>query len=95
MPSKKVTITPKPEGRIADDWVKSGDMGNASMPQIEETGGGGVAPAVEPELRDARLKRLTIDIPEELHARIKSQCALRRSKMADEIRVLLETHFST
>jgi hypothetical protein len=41
------------------------------------------------------MKRLTLDIPEELHARIKSQCALRRTKMVDEIRAILETHFTT
>jgi hypothetical protein len=38
-------------------------------------------------------KRLTIDVPRTLHARIKSQCALRGSDMAEEIRKLLETHF--
>ncbi len=40
------------------------------------------------------MKRLTIDVPASLHARIKSQCALRGVKMADEIRALLERHFS-
>lgn len=44
--------------------------------------------------RDAEaMKRLTIDVPASLHARIKSQCALRGSKMADEVRELLEKHF--
>lgn len=38
-------------------------------------------------------KRLTIDVPASLHARIKSQCALRGVKMADEVRELLEQHF--
>ena len=38
-------------------------------------------------------KRLTIDIPMNLHKRIKSQCALRDVPMADEIRELLEKHF--
>jgi hypothetical protein len=37
--------------------------------------------------------RFTIDIPTELHARIKSQCALRKVKMRDEIQALLEKHF--
>jgi hypothetical protein len=37
--------------------------------------------------------RFTIDIPTALHARIKSQCALRRVKMRDEIQALLEKHF--
>lgn len=44
--------------------------------------------------RDAEtMKRLTIDVPVSLHARIKSQCALRGVKMADEVRELLEQHF--
>ena len=38
-------------------------------------------------------KRLTIDVPASLHARIKSQCALRGVKMTDELRDLLEQHF--
>ena len=44
--------------------------------------------------RDAEtMKRLTIDLPASLHARIKSQCAIRGVKMADEVRELLEKHF--
>ncbi|MDS4040250.1 MAG: hypothetical protein RKP20_03655 [Candidatus Competibacter sp.] len=44
--------------------------------------------------RDAvAMKRLTIDVPASLHARIKSQCAIRGVKMADEVRELLEKHF--
>ena len=39
------------------------------------------------------MKRLTIDVPANLHARIKSQCAIRGVKMADEVRELLEEHF--
>ena len=39
------------------------------------------------------MKRLTVDVPTSLHTRIKSQCALRGVKMADEIRELLEKHF--
>lgn len=39
--------------------------------------------------------RFTIDIPTELHARIKSQCALRKVKMREEIQALLEKHFPT
>ena len=47
------------------------------------------------ELKEnAETTRFTIDIPIELHARIKSQCALRRVKMREEIQVLLEKHFS-
>lgn len=35
------------------------------------------------------MKRLTIDIPESLHRSIKSQCAARGTKIADEVRELL------
>jgi len=35
------------------------------------------------------MKRLTIDIPESLHRNIKSQCAMRGTKIADEVRELL------
>lgn len=37
--------------------------------------------------------RFTIDIPTELHAKIKSFCALKKVKMKEEIQVLLEKHF--
>jgi len=40
-----------------------------------------------------KMKRLTIDISNELHCRIKSHCARRGLKMADNIRELLEQTF--
>ncbi|MDN7570776.1 hypothetical protein QZM56_40540 [Burkholderia contaminans] len=39
----------------------------------------------EPE----QMKRLTIDIPESLHRRIKGSCGMRGTKIADEVRELL------
>ena len=39
------------------------------------------------------MKRFTIDVPDALHRRIKSQCALRGVKMADEIRRILAEQF--
>jgi hypothetical protein len=42
---------------------------------------------------DEAMKRLTFDIPETLHRRIKTQCASKGIKMTDELRVLLEKHF--
>ena len=41
-----------------------------------------------------RIKRLTIDIPMSLHVRIKTQCAARGTKMADEIRAFIREHES-
>lgn len=43
---------------------------------------------------EVKMKRLTIDVPEDLHRRIKSGCASKGVKMADEIRTLLEQHFA-
>jgi hypothetical protein len=37
--------------------------------------------------------RFTIDIPTELHTRIKAECALKRVKMREAILALLEAHF--
>lgn len=39
-------------------------------------------------------KRLTLDIPASLHTRIKTSCAARGLKITDEVRELLEKHFS-
>jgi predicted lipoprotein len=38
---------------------------------------------------ERKMKRLTIDISEDLHRRIKTQCAMRGTKIADEVRELL------
>jgi hypothetical protein len=45
------------------------------------------------EEKKTELTRYTIDIPVELHARIKSYCALKHVKMRDEIIELLKQHF--
>lgn len=37
--------------------------------------------------------RFTIDVSRELHRRIKTSCASRDTKMADEIRQLLEQNY--
>lgn len=41
------------------------------------------------EGKDEPMKRLTLDIPESLHRRLKVTCASRGTKMADELRELL------
>ena len=85
MTKKQVKFTKRPSSTpassdAADAWVSSR----------------GSDVAVNGENRDVPdvpMKRLTIDIPESLHVRVKSQCAKRGAKMADEIRALLEKHF--
>lgn len=86
MTKKQVKFSKRPStapaaSDAADAWV------NASQ--------GKEAPAngENRNVPDVPMKRLTIDIPESLHTRVKSQCAKRGEKMADEIRALLEKHF--
>jgi ParG len=83
--NKKVKFTKRPAASAApvdaDAWV--------NVPRGNDQG----AKVETPVMPEEPMKRLTIDIPETLHTRVKSQCAKRGSKMADEIRALLETHF--
>lgn len=46
----------------------------------------------KPKADDA-IKRLTIDIPQSLHTRVKSQCVLRGVNMVDVVREFLEREF--
>jgi hypothetical protein len=39
------------------------------------------------------MKRLTIDVPESLHTRIKISCVTNKQKMADVVRELLAQHW--
>ena len=78
--SKKVSFAPKPTAKTPDQWVQGTAAASAKKGQ-------GTAPT-------EAMKRFTIDVPTSLHARIKIACAQRGTKMADEIRTLLEKHFA-
>ncbi|MTW18799.1 hypothetical protein GJ689_21595 [Rhodoplanes serenus] len=52
---------------------------------------GGAADATEHA--PVRTKRFTIDVPLDLHARVKIACARRGLNMADELRRILEQEF--
>jgi hypothetical protein len=80
--SKKITVPPKPQPAnppvSADDWI--------GRPETPEAANGTIAG--EP------LVRLTFDISESLHRRIKINCAQRGIKrMATELRRILDQHF--
>lgn len=78
---KKVAIGTKPQMRRAqtpDDWVAGNTAPNHTKEEAAE---------------EVKTRRFTIDIPTRLHARIKSQCALREKTMNEEIQALLEKHF--
>lgn len=51
----------------------------------------GVAP--EQPAKPVRMKRFTLDVPEDLHRRIKCECANEGLKMADVLREILEKRF--
>lgn len=78
--TKKVSFA-RVAPKAADEWVAGAGAETAS------------APASPPEPTEP-MKRLTIDIPRSLHTRIKAACALRGSKMADEIRALLDREYA-
>lgn len=88
---KKVSLGVKPQSRrpaTADEWV------NAAAPQTTSQNASQEAQNTPPSIvENFPMKRLTIDVPESLHAQIKSVCALKGVKMADEIRTLLQSHF--
>jgi hypothetical protein len=84
MTKKQVKFSKRPSAAPsaidADAWVAS--RGDTAVTNGENK-----------DVPEVPMKRLTIDIPESLHTRVKSQCAKRGAKMADEIRALLEKHF--
>lgn len=41
------------------------------------------------------MKRLTVDLPADVHARLKAHCAMRGVKMVDEIRAFVEEKLKT
>ena len=51
------------------------------------------APAPKPAKQPVPMKRLTLDVPEELHRRVKSGCAVRGEKIADVVRRYLDAEF--
>ena len=74
-----------PAKSSADAWV-----GQGVEPHLQ-------APPAMPAPIDAtpavKMKRFTIDVPLDLHARVKITCAQRGLNMADELRRILEREF--
>lgn len=94
--SKRVPLSTKPQAQrppSAEEWVSAttppGPVATTAAPEAASI----AAIETETDHKSEAIKRLTIDIPASLHSRIKSQCALQGSKMADEIRILLEDRF--
>lgn len=94
MSAKKVTIGAKPKRDpvAVDAWVGGGDRENASNPspaQSEVV----THPATRAPAAAEPMKRLTIDISEGLHRRVKTGCAAEGAKIADVVREYLDKRF--
>ncbi|MFA9202623.1 MAG: hypothetical protein ACEQSD_01320 [Flavobacteriales bacterium] len=81
MSGKKVAFTAKPSANPAT--TANPDTWVEHRQLVEAP-----APSID------NMKRLTIDIPVWMHQRLKSDCALRGVKMADEIRDILEKRYA-
>lgn len=98
---KKTTIPPKPNTaqQIAKlDQFVSGKITDPAPPTAPAT------PAVTPStvsenttdsIEKAKMKRLTLDISEELHKAIKMQSVTLGIPMVDMLRKLLESHYGS
>jgi predicted DNA binding CopG/RHH family protein len=75
----------KPNPAPVDAWV------NKPTADLREAGQGATITAISTPAEP--MKRFTIDVAETLHKRIKSQCAMQGTKMADVIREMLEKAF--
>lgn len=85
---KRPTARPSPES--VDKWMASNATAGAGEPSPE------TPPATVtagPKAPAPKMKRLTIDIPDSLHRRVKSRCGQDGLRMADVIRDLLEQRF--
>lgn len=88
--------------RGADDWIANRD----TAPSPDDREGGTVTPLKAAETPTAaqvpapvaappkeKIARLTIDLPESLHRRVKAQCAGRGVRMVDVVRDFLDREF--
>jgi hypothetical protein len=87
--AKKIAIGTKPAAKL-DDWV-------AAREEVPVTPEPISAPAPTPTLKKAeppvKMKRLTLDISEELHRAIKRRSVDEGKPMVDMLRELLEQNF--
>jgi hypothetical protein len=85
MSGKKVSFAKPRPPATGDDWVSGAAQPEASASPV----------AAEPvkATETVQMKRFTIDVPVELHRRIKAQCAMQGQKMANVLREILEREF--
>ena len=81
--SKKVSI-----------GARGRSLGKRPRPRPQTSGSGpGARPSATPAAPGEPTKRLTIDLPESLHRRVKVGCAMEGTSVAAEVRTFLEKRF--
>ena len=90
MAEKRPNLTQRPSatGADKDKWVHEGDTTTTPPAATVTTTSPTPPPPREPT------RRLTLDIPERLHRAMKIRAATTGVTMLDEVRALLETHYS-
>ena len=88
MAIKKTAIPPKPSA--AEKFV-SGSLTTESKPESKSSKSIVQTPPIEPE--KTKLKRLTLDISEELHRSIKMKSVSLGIPMVDMLRTLLDENY--
>jgi hypothetical protein len=71
---------PEKPARSVESWVAGEETPSrpeAASQALEKPAGG-------------KMARLTIDLPQDLHAQFKATCALRKTRMIDEVRGFIE-----
>lgn len=84
----KTVAFPSARQPTADDWVSGGN----EETETQKPGNTERRKSATTETRKsgAKLARLTIDLPEELHGQFKAVCAKHRLKMKDEVLAFIE-----
>ncbi len=89
MAEKRPNLTQRPSATAADKdkWVHGSDTTTTPAATVTTT-----SPTPPPPREPTR--RLTLDIPERLHRAMKIRAATTGVTMLDEVRALLEAHYS-
>ena len=84
MSKKTFTAAPKPTKSTADPILAFEKGGAGHDTRSAREGSPGVVTA------DAKLKRLSIDLPENVHTRFKTACSAAGKKMGDDLKSYIE-----
>lgn len=99
MTKKQVTIAANPglhgnpATEAADRWVNRAPPAQEQGTTAGATPPAAVPPAAKDVGDDEEMMRLTFDCPKKLHRAIKMACAMRGTKMNQEIIALLKSHY--